>query len=88
MPEENLPEHFFKEHELGVGRDRAGKTTIYNVWHPHWKVYPVKYANIQLDWSALYGPQFHFLQNQNPDSVFFAEGSEIKVYSKEKGWQG
>ena len=85
MPEADTPEHYFKEHELGVGRNRAGRTVTYHVWHPHWRIFPVKHAQAKLDWSLIYGPQFKFLQNQNPDSVYFTEGSEIKVYSKAKG---
>jgi hypothetical protein len=85
MSGDDSPEHFFKEHELGVGRDRAGKTVTYNVRHPHWRIFPLKHSQIRIDWTAIYGPQFHFLQDQSADSVFFAEGSEIKVYGKTKG---
>ena len=41
LPPLTSMEHFFKEHELGVGQSRTGKTLTYKVEHPHWKVYPI-----------------------------------------------
>ena len=80
-PSENSLEHFFKEHDLGVGRSRSNKTLTYNVWHPRWEVYPVRQASLSLDWGRVYTERFLFLNGQEPSSVCFAKGSEIKVYS-------
>ena len=73
-------EHFFKEHELGVGKSRTGETLSYRVEHPYWKIYPIIDTKVEINWEALYGPQFSFLNQQKPHSVVFAEGSKIRVF--------
>ncbi len=82
QPPENSLEHFFKEHELGVGKDRAGNTLTYDVEHPVWRVFPVTDFFLSLDAAALYGNDFAFLSQAKPASVVLAEGSEIVVYKK------
>lgn len=82
LPHGTSLEHFFKEHDLGVGRDRRGRTVTYEVWHPVWNVFPVVDFAVMLDWEKVYGKTFGFLQEQKPHSVCFAEGSEIRVYWK------
>lgn len=84
LPAEGSLEHFFKEHELGVGRDRNGETVTYDVQHPFWRVFPVTSSQIELDAGGLYGESFAFLSTQKPSSVVLAEGSEIVVYGKNK----
>jgi len=37
-PAEDTEEHFFKEHQWGFGRDRRGRTLVYEVRHPLWEV--------------------------------------------------
>lgn len=83
LPSVTSVEHFFKEHELGVGRDRRGRTLTYRVHHPHWKVYPIENYEIKLDAANLYGESFGYLAKDTPASVFLAEGSEILVYKKD-----
>lgn len=83
LPNSNSIEHHFKEHELGIGRDRQGRVLTYRVHHPHWNIYPIKEYDIQVDAKGLYGEPFEFLEKQKPDSVVFAAGSEIKVFHKD-----
>ncbi|MCH8075457.1 MAG: DUF2071 domain-containing protein [SAR324 cluster bacterium] len=82
MPPENSMEHFFKEHELGVGTGPAGDTLTYRVHHPHWRVFPIETFTVSIDGAGLYGERFAFLSGRPPDSVVFAEGSQIVVYGK------
>lgn len=83
LPEEGSEEHFFKEHELGVGVSRFGKKPItYKVDHPFWRVYPVRSYDVRVEADKLYGEHFHFLNSAQPDSVLFAHGSRIKVSKK------
>ncbi len=82
LPAEDSFEHFFKEHELGVGRDRRGNTLTYKVHHPYWRVFPVNEFFLKIDAASLYGSSFDFLANREPNSVVFAEGSEITVFKK------
>lgn len=83
LPPEGTLEHFFKEHDLGVGRDRAGRAVTYEVEHELWRVFPVLRHEVQLD-ACVYGPDFAFLCGARPASVLLAEGSEIVVYQKGK----
>jgi len=79
-PPADSAEHFFKEHEWGFGRTRSGKTISYRVEHPHWDVYPVLNWSVELDWAAVYGPQWAFLGQSRPYSTVFAVGSAVKVF--------
>ncbi|MCS7086788.1 MAG: DUF2071 domain-containing protein [Bacteroidia bacterium] len=80
LPEPDSPAHFFKEHEWGFGRTRKGKTIVYRVEHPHWRVYPVRSYRIDVDFGALYGPKWAALNGEKPIDLSFAEGSAVKVY--------
>ena len=79
-PPADSAEHFFKEHEWGFGRMRSGKTISYQVIHPHWDVYPVQSWTLDLDWAAVYGPQWAFLAHEQPASIVFAVGSAVQVF--------
>lgn len=79
-PDEQSVEHFFKEHDLGVGRDRAGNTLTYRVHHPKWRIFPIQSFSIDIAAAGIFGEQFSFLTNSQPRSVVFAEGSDIIVY--------
>ena len=81
IPDKNSEEFFFKEHDLGVGQTRNGKTLIYKVHHPEWKVFPIKNKSIEIDWAFFFGSTFTFLENKEPDSVFLAKGSAVEVYN-------
>lgn len=84
MTPENSKEHFFKEHSLGVGRDKKGNTLLYKVKHPHWEIFPIYNFSLQLDWEGIFGKKFAFLNKEQPESVFLAKGSPIEVHKKEK----
>lgn len=73
-------EHFFKEHDLGVGRDRQGRTLTYAVAHPCWRVRRVASTEIALDWQRLYGGAWSTMSERTPDSAVYAEGSDIEVF--------
>ncbi len=83
-PAEASDEHFFKEHHWGYGRSRRGEGLRYHVEHPAWDVYPVRGYRIDLDWAAVYGPQWAFLGKATPVSTVFAVGSAVSVYPKGK----
>jgi hypothetical protein len=81
-PPEDSEEHFFKEHRWGFGRDRRGRTSIYEVRHPVWEVYPVRSWSLDLDWAQVYGPQWEVLAREKPVSVLLAAGSAVSVYPR------
>jgi hypothetical protein len=73
-------EHFFKEHHWGYGQSRRGKTLGYEVLHAVWDVYQVREYQIAVNWAALYGPEWAFLQNASPASTILAMGSPVAVF--------
>jgi hypothetical protein len=77
VPGEKTDEHFFKEHHWGFGR-----TLRYRVDHPAWAVFPVQDFRVELDWQAVYGPEWGFLSGAAPCATCFAAGSEVAVYPK------
>lgn len=81
-PGPETTEHFFKEHSWGFGVTRSGRLLRYEVSHPEWDVYPVRSYTVDVDWSALYGPEWAALQGAEPASVVFAVGSAVTVYPR------
>ena len=81
LPPQGSFETWVKEQEAGFNRQRfGGRTTGFRVWHPPWRVYAVDEYTLEIDFAHLYGPQWGFLQNREPDSVVLAEGSQIEIY--------
>lgn len=80
LPEENSVENFFKEHEWGFGVNRDGKTLMYRVEHPVWKVYPLIKYSTDFDFGVIYGKKWEVLNGKQPYNVTFARGSEVKVF--------
>jgi hypothetical protein len=81
---ENSEEEFITEHYWGYTKMSDTQTAEYGVEHPRWEVYPVKNYWINVDFATIYGPDFRFLQDVKPKSVFLAEGSKIKVRTGRK----
>lgn len=80
VPSEDTLEHFFKEHQWGYGRDPRGELLRYEVQHPVWAAHPVVDSSVDIDWPALYGPEWGSLRGVAPLSVMLAAGSEVLVF--------
>lgn len=76
-------EEFITEHYWGYSGDNK-KTTEYAVQHPAWNILEYIDHSIDCDFSDVYGPEWSFLQNQKPSSVFMAEGSDIVICKGKK----
>ena len=72
-------EEFIFEHHWGYTALSAFRTGEYKVEHPRWNIYPVKGFSYNIDFEKLYGTDFAFMNDMQPDSVFVAEGSEVSV---------
>ena len=84
LPPPHSFETWVKEQEAGFNHQRFGQAvTGFRVWHPHWRVYPVEEYTVSVDFAHVYGPQWAFLQERDPDSVVLAEGSQIEIYANE-----
>lgn len=75
-------EEFIFEHYWGYTSLPGSRTGEYRVKHPRWNIYPVHDFSYQIDFGKLYGDDFSFLNHQQPDSLFVAEGSEVSVYER------
>lgn len=81
---ESSPEHWFKEHQWGYGVTRRGRLLRYEVQHPNWACYPVRFSEIEVDWGRIYGREWDSMSDAKPFSVVLAEGSEIKVFGAQR----
>lgn len=82
--ESNSETEFITEHYWGYAKVNDHKTNEYEVTHPRWDVYKINQYDIDIDFGAIYGNEFSFLNSEAPDSVMLAEGSEITVEGKKK----
>ena len=82
IPSNNSLEHFFKEHEIGFGKDKKGNTLEYKVEHPVWEIYPIKNINSTVCFGKIYGSAWAFLDSEKPFNTLLAKGSAIKVFDK------
>jgi hypothetical protein len=82
--EEGSETEFITEHYWGYAKQNDKKTNEYEVTHPKWQKYDVLEYKINTDFGGIYGQEFSFLDNQEPNSVMLAEGSKITVEPKSK----
>lgn len=75
---------FITEHYWGYAKVTDSKTNEYEVTHPKWKQYLVTHSEINVDFGAVYGTDFEFMNSMKPISVMLIEGSEITVENKTK----
>jgi uncharacterized protein YqjF (DUF2071 family) len=79
VPGEDSEGSFIIEHYWGFTK-RGGRTDEYRVEHPKWELFSVDSCEVTVDFGATYGEKFSFLNEQQPDSVLLAKGSEVAVY--------
>ena len=80
LPASDSVEHYLKEHEIGFGQTHGGRTLYYHVEHPAWRVYPNVSPQLDVDFGWVYGPQWAFLNERQPDYTLLAEGSPVTVF--------
>ncbi|MBP2830755.1 DUF2071 domain-containing protein [Aquimarina sp. U1-2] len=73
---------FITEHYWGYSKINNDKTNEYQVTHPRWSMLEVLDYTINVDFGLVYGSDFLFLNNRQPDSIMLAEGSAITIESK------
>jgi uncharacterized protein YqjF (DUF2071 family) len=78
MTPESIEELIF-EHYYGYTKITEEVSQEYRVNHPRWKVNKVMDYSINCDFQAMYGNAFTLLNNQQPQSVIFASGSDVTV---------
>jgi len=79
VPEAGSASHWLTHHSLGVGRRRDGTTLLYNVAHPTWALREVTGVAHEVDFGALYGGRWAWLNDATPSHLSLAVGSPITV---------
>jgi uncharacterized protein YqjF (DUF2071 family) len=79
VPESGTAAHWLTDHSLGVGRRRDGSTGLYNVAHPTWALREVTDVTLEVDFGAVYGPEWAWLRGATPSHLSLAVGSPITV---------
>ncbi len=73
------PERYFTERGLACRARPGGRLAVFHVEHPMWALHAVRALDYKLDFGALYGAEWRFLNDQTPVAAVFAAGSEVAV---------
>ena len=72
-------EEFIFEHYYGYTKINNVLSQEYKVNHPSWLINDIMNYSINCDFKSMYGNDFAYLNNHQPDSVIIAEGSPVTV---------
>jgi uncharacterized protein len=79
LPEPGSPGHWLTDHALGIGRRRDGAAVLYHVAHPTWALHEIAAIDLDVDFAAVYGPEWAWLADAQPSHVSLATGSAVTV---------
>lgn len=74
-------EAFITEHYWGYTGRGASRTSEYEVVHPQWNIHTVSDYDVNCNVPRLYGAAFAPFFEQQPHSVFLADGSAVAIKS-------
>ena len=80
IPPADGPICHFTEHRWGYGTNRRGHLISYRVEHPTWAVRKIRSLDFAIDFQSLYGPEWAFLDSEQPVRTTLAVGSSIEVF--------
>jgi uncharacterized protein YqjF (DUF2071 family) len=72
-------EEFIFERYFGFTKLSDTSTQEYKIHHPKWMTNKIINSYIDCDFGSMYGDAFSRLNNQRPDSIILAEGSQVSV---------
>ena len=78
LPAKGSLDEFITEHYHGFSAHPRG-TLHYQVFHPQWEVSNLENCRIDVDFEANYGREFAFLNEAQPASICYANGSDVRV---------
>ncbi len=78
----NSPEEFITEHFWGYAKRGKEQTNEYEVSHPRWNIHSVLKYEINCHFESIFGDPFATLDDRQPESIFLAEGSKIRIHDK------
>lgn len=62
------------------GRSRRGDPMVLRVEHPTWALRQVRTVDFDVDYGALYGPEWAVLNDTRPSSTLLAVGSAVSIF--------
>jgi uncharacterized protein YqjF (DUF2071 family) len=77
--EQGTIEEFIFERYFGFTKLSASSTQEYKIHHPKWMTHKILNSKIDCDFKSMYGDSFSILNNQTPESILLAEGSQVSV---------
>ena len=77
--EQGTIEEFIFERYFGFTKLSDISTQEYKIHHPKWMTHKILNSQIDCDFRSMYGDSFSILNNQTPDSILLAEGSQVSV---------
>ena len=77
--EQGTIEEFIFERYFGFTKLSDISTQEYKIHHPKWMTHKILNSQIDCDFRSMYGDAFSMLNNQTPDSIILAEGSQVSV---------
>ena len=77
--EQGTIEEFIFERYFGFTKLSDISTQEYQIHHPKWMTHEILNTHIDCDFRSMYGEAFAGLENQTPDSIILAEGSQVSV---------
>jgi uncharacterized protein YqjF (DUF2071 family) len=80
VPDPASAEYWLTHHDLGVGRNHRGALRRYRVEHEVWRVHEVGDLDVDVDFGAVYGPEWAHLTGAEPSHVTLAAGSPVRVF--------
>lgn len=72
-------EQFIFERYYGYAKNKARNTFEYRIHHPKWVTNKILSYSIDCDFNLMFGNKFNELNNHIPNSIFYAEGSDIAI---------
>lgn len=78
------PAHEILGRRWAYGRTRKGEPFAVRVEHPPWALRPVRTFDYDVDFGALYGPEWAVLNEARPTSVLLAVGSAVAVFPPDR----
>ncbi len=80
----NSEAEFITEHYFGYTKENENSSFEYEVTHPRWKQLEVIDNKSEIDFEGVYGPEFAFIKELKPTSIFLVIGSKITIEDKRK----
>jgi uncharacterized protein YqjF (DUF2071 family) len=74
------PAHQLLGRRWAYGRNRRGEPIVLRVEHPDWALRRVRTLDFEVDYAALYGPEWAVLNGRQPNSAHLAVGSAISIF--------